>query len=137
MPAFGKDGLLTSEQVSTMVDYVSQISSKEDLTTHPGYTIFQNKCSSCHGMDAKGGREFGAPNLTDDIWLYGSDKAALRKTLYYGRSGVMPYWKGRLDDNTLRQLTVYIHSLGGGEESNPISEPVNVPPAGSSIPSQE
>lgn len=137
MPAFGKDGLLTSDQISTMVNYVTKLSSQEDLTSHPGYTIFQNKCSSCHGPDAKGGREFGAPNLADDIWLYGSDKTALRKTIYYGRSGVMPYWKGRLDDATLRQLTVYIHSLGGGEESNPISEPVNTSPAGSDAPSQQ
>ena len=40
-----------------------------------------------------------------------------------GRASVMPQWKGRLDENTIRQLTVYVHSLGGGEESEPVNEP--------------
>lgn len=123
MPSFGRDGLLTREQISTVTDYVTTLSSGIDVTSHAGHTIFQEKCASCHGVDGKGNREFGAPNLTDAIWMYGGSKDIIYKTIYNGRTGVMPFWKGRLDDNTIRQLTVYVHSLGGGEESEAQNEP--------------
>ena len=58
----------------------------------------------------------GAPNLTDAIWLYGSDKAAIVDGLWNGRAGVMPAWATRLDDSTIKSLTVYVHTLGGGEK---------------------
>lgn len=117
MPAFGKDGILDLQQISIMTDYVVNLSRAKDVSTHEGHAIFQEKCASCHGPDAKGKREFGAPNLTDAIWLYGEEKDVIYKTIYNGRSSVMPFWKGRLNDDTLRQLTIYVHSLGGGEES--------------------
>lgn len=122
MPAFGKDGLLNAKQVSTMADYVVNLSTGKDVSAHAGYTIFQEKCASCHSPDAKGNRAFGAPDLTDAIWLYGGSKDVIYTTIYTGRSGVMPLWKDRLDDNTLRQLTIYLHSLGGGEESESVNE---------------
>jgi cytochrome c oxidase cbb3-type subunit 3 len=34
-----------------------------------GKQVFADNCAVCHGADAKGNREFGAPNLTDAIWL--------------------------------------------------------------------
>ena len=123
MPAFGKDGLLKSAEVATMTSYVQKLSAGEDVAGHPGYTIFQQKCASCHGADGKGGRDFGAPNLTDGIWLYGKDMASLHTTISGGRAGVMPYWEGRLPEDTIRQLTVYIHSLGGGEKSEVVDVP--------------
>lgn len=123
MPGFGKDGLLSAQQVSAMTDYVMNLSAGKDISNHTAYPIFQEKCASCHSADGKGNREFGAPNLTDGIWLYGSSRDIIYKTIYNGRASVMPLWKGRLDDNTLRQLTIYVHSLGGGEESEPANEP--------------
>ena len=60
-------------------------------------------------------QELGAPNLTDKIWLYGSDEATLVETITNGRAGVMPAWVGRLDPSTIKALTVYVHSLGGGK----------------------
>jgi cytochrome c oxidase cbb3-type subunit 3 len=133
MPAFGKDGLLKPDQVSVMTDYIFLLSSGKDGSAHPGSIIFQSQCASCHGIDARGNREFGGPNLTDDLWLYGSSKSAIYKSIFYGRAGVMPHWKGRLDDNTLRQLSVYVHSLGGGEES----EAINAPESGPNTPAAE
>jgi cytochrome c oxidase cbb3-type subunit 3 len=59
--------------------------------------------------------EFGAPNLTDQIWLYGSDEATIVETITNGRSGVMPAWVGRLDPATIKALAVYVHTLGGGK----------------------
>ena len=80
-----------------------------------GKKIFADNCASCHGDDGKGNQEFGAPNLTDKIWLYGSDEATLVETITNGRAGVMPAWVGRLDPATIKALTVYVHSLGGGK----------------------
>jgi cytochrome c oxidase cbb3-type subunit 3 len=58
----------------------------------------------------------GAPNLTDKIWLYGSDKATIVQGIQNGRGAVMPTWGGRLSEPTIKALTVYVHTLGGGEK---------------------
>lgn len=118
MPAFGKDGLLTREQINDVVNFVVSLSDKTASNTKamPGHEIFQQNCASCHGSDAKGLHEFGAPNLTDAIWLYGGSRHDIFKSVYNAHAGMMPAWKSRLDDATLRQLSVYVHQLGGGEE---------------------
>jgi len=53
-------------------------------------------CAACHGPDGKGNPALGAPNLTDTVWLYGGDLAAIKQTIVAGRSGVMPAWQSRL-----------------------------------------
>ncbi|PCI57293.1 MAG: cytochrome-c oxidase, cbb3-type subunit III [Alphaproteobacteria bacterium] len=121
MPAFGKEGMLKNTEIEAVVDYVFSLSSQAaghggDHDLAKGQTIFAEQCASCHGLDGKGDREFGAPNLTDKIWLYGGDRASVFETVYSARSGMMPAWKDRLDKNTIRQLTIYLHQLGGGEE---------------------
>jgi cytochrome c oxidase cbb3-type subunit 3 len=116
MPAFGKDGLLNREEIEAVTDYVLSLSGGEEMGSYKhGAEIFKMQCAACHGEDGKGSREFGAPNLTDKIWLYGSDRKDVHKTIYSARSGMMPAWGDRLDENTIRQLTIYIHQLGGGE----------------------
>ncbi len=118
MLAFGRDGMLKPDQITTVANYVRSLSG---LSTAPGFDaaagkkIFAENCVSCHGDAGKGNPEFGAPNLTDQIWLYGSDEATIEETITNGRAGVMPAWIGRLDPVTIRALTVYVHSLGGGK----------------------
>ena len=118
MLAFGKEGVLKRDQIVTVANYVRSLSG---LPTAPGYDaaagakIFAENCVSCHGDNGKGNQELGAPNLTDKIWLYGSDEATLVETITNGRAGVMPAWAGRLDPTTIKALTVYVHSLGGGK----------------------
>lgn len=118
MLAFGKEGVLKRDQIVTVANYVRSLSG---LSTAPGYDaaagakIFTDNCTSCHGDNAKGNQELGAPDLTDQIWLYGSDEATLVETITNGRAGVMPAWVGRLDPVTIKALTVYVHSLGGGK----------------------
>ena len=118
MLAFGKEGVLKKDQIVTAANYVRSLSG---LPTSPGYDaaagkkIFTDNCTSCHGDNAKGNPELGAPDLTDKIWLYGSDEATLIETITNGRAGVMPAWVGRLDPSTIKALTVYVHSLGGGK----------------------
>ncbi len=118
MLAFGRDGMLKPEQIVTVANYVRSLSG---LSTEPGFNaaagkkIFDENCVACHGKDGKGNQEMGAPNLTDQIWLYGSDQATIVETITNGRAGVMPAWAGRLDPVTIKALTVYVHSLGGGK----------------------
>ena len=71
--------------------------------------------SACHGDGGKGNQELGAPNLTDAIWLYGSGEGAVAAQVKAPRHGIMPAWGARLGDTTVKELTVFVHSLGGGE----------------------
>jgi cytochrome c oxidase cbb3-type subunit III len=118
MLAFGKDGILKPDQIVTVAKYVRLLSG---LPTHSGYDaaagakIFAENCAVCHGDSGRGNPELGAPNLTDKIWLYGSDEAAIIETITNGRAGVMPAWEGRLDPSTIKAMAVYVHSLGGGK----------------------
>ena len=130
MPAFGKDGLLKDEEINAVVDYVMAWSAYGEGDAHGydhhgeshgetdlelGATIFKEQCASCHGPEGKGLEEFGAPNLTDDIWLYGGERETVFNTIYYARAGMMPAWKDRLDPNTIKQLTVYLYEMSGGQ----------------------
>ncbi len=116
MPAFGKDGLLKREEINAVTDYVLTLSGGDAASTfEQGQTIFKNQCASCHGENGKGLKEFGAPNLTDKIWLYGGKRKDIYETIMYSRAGMMPEWGTRLDENTIRQLSIYVHQLGGGE----------------------
>lgn len=118
MPAFGKDGILDSKQVHAVVDYVLSLSEGAgDKDVSEGATIYAENCAACHADNGKGLREFGAPNLTDKIWLFGGTKEAVYSSVFYAHAGVMPDWSKRLDENTIRQLAVYVHSLGGGEKT--------------------
>jgi len=118
MLAFGRDGVLKPDEIVTVANYVRSLSG---LSTRPGFDkaagekIFTENCTVCHGDNAKGNPELGAPNLTDRIWLYGSDEATIIETVTNGRAGVMPAWEGRLDTGTIKAMAVYVHSLGGGK----------------------
>lgn len=115
MPAFGATKVLTKQQVKDVAQYVMSLSDKAPANQE-GEAIFKGNCVACHGAAGKGNRELGAPNLTDKIWLYGDTTEDVIFTVTYARNGVMPYWKGRLDDAVIKQLSLYVHSLGGGEQ---------------------
>jgi cytochrome c oxidase cbb3-type subunit 3 len=118
MPAFGRDGMLKSEEINAVANHVRQLAG---LSTEPkadlakGKEIYAANCAACHGDAGKGNQEMGAPNLTDAISLFGMDMASLTETIANSRNGVMPAWKGRLDATTIKALTVYVHALGGGK----------------------
>jgi cytochrome c oxidase cbb3-type subunit 3 len=118
MLAFGRDGILKRDQIVTVANYVrslSGLSVRPGVDLAEGNKIFADNCATCHGDDAKGKQDVGAPNLTDKIWLYGSDEATIIETITNGRGGVMPAWTGRLDPVTVKALAVYVHTLGGGK----------------------
>lgn len=128
MPAFG--GVLTSAEINSVVTHVRTISGqqKPSAASTKGAAIFATNCAICHSADGKGLREFGAPNLTDQIWLYGGDANTIRTTITKSRYGVMPRWNNRLDPVTIKMLAAYVHSLGGGEAPPPVKVASNVQP---------
>lgn len=117
MPAFGVDGILDSNQINDVAEYVLSFTGKETdaEAAERGAEVFADNCAVCHGENGDGDRELGAPKLNDTVWLYGGDKATVVETITKARYGVMPTWEGRLDPVTIKQLAVYVHSLGGGE----------------------
>lgn len=115
MPAFGRDGLLDGNQVESVVSHVLSLSGNGPANA-AGAALFETNCAICHGADGIGQRDFGAPNLTDAISLYGNSRAQITNTVYNARNGVMPSWGGRLDPVTIKMLAAYVHSLGGGED---------------------
>ncbi|OBQ71192.1 cytochrome-c oxidase, cbb3-type subunit III [Mesorhizobium erdmanii] len=115
MPAFAD--IITPEQIAQVSAYVASLSGKvkDSSLVGPGAKVFAENCVACHGDNAKGNREFGAPDLTDAIWLYGSGETAIAEQVRSPKHGVMPAWLGRLGDTKVKELAVYVHSLGGGE----------------------
>lgn len=115
MPDFGE--VITPEQITQVSAYVASLSGpvRDASLVEPGAKVFADNCVACHGENAKGGREFGAPDLTDAIWLYGSGETAVASQVRAPKNGVMPAWVGRLGETTVKELAVYVHSLGVGE----------------------
>lgn len=118
MPAFGRDQMLEREQVRSVAAYVYSLS-------HPDYSVpgnidrieagrevFLTNCAPCHGEDANGSLDFGAPNLTDPYWLYGGDLDTIIASVHGGRQGHMPTWDERLTTAEIRTLALYVYDLG-------------------------
>ncbi|KUJ76573.1 cytochrome C oxidase Cbb3 [Ruegeria marisrubri] len=117
MPAFGRDELLTEEEIDQVVNYVMSLSGepRDAGAVEAGSVIYADNCAACHGEDATGDREQGAPNLSDAIWLFGGDYDSLTETVTNSRYGVMPAWNTRLTEAQIRAVATYVHQLGGGE----------------------
>ncbi|HET9702187.1 MAG TPA: cytochrome-c oxidase, cbb3-type subunit III, partial [Burkholderiales bacterium] len=107
-PAIGGDA-----GVKDVLNYVLSLSGeKHDAqAAAKGKQPFETVCGACHGPDGKGNHAIGAPNLTDKTWLYGRTEAAISETINKGRMGVMPAWKGKLDDAKVHLLTAYVWGL--------------------------
>ena len=117
MPAFGRDGILDRGQIADVAQYVMAFSdrARDPAAAQRGQAIFADNCAACHGEDGGGMREVGAPALNDAIWLYGNTAADVASQVTNPRHGVMPAWGARLGETTVKELAVYVHSLGGGE----------------------
>jgi len=117
MPAFLKSETLDKAAVNDVAEYVMSLSgtaSDQDAAGR-GKAIFAENCVDCHGDSGQGTADVGAPALNNNIWLYGGDKKTIVETVSYSRHGVMPAWGKILDPVTIKELTIYIHSLGGGK----------------------
>lgn len=114
MPAFGTDEILTAAEIGQVTDYVLSLTDKA-AGSPAGKALYVDNCESCHGDDGRGMMEQGAPNLVDALWLYGGSKDAIAAQIAKPKHGVMPAWASRLSDVSIKQLAVYVHSLGGGK----------------------
>lgn len=117
MPSFGRDNLLSTDQIDDLTDYVLLVSGQEHDPVAAGRVaeLYQQQCASCHAVDGTGDRTQGAPNLTDQEWLFGGSRDDIYNTIYNARNSHMPAWQDRLDDASIKALAVYVHTLGGGE----------------------
>lgn len=128
MPAFSE--VLDGAQIDQLANYVASLSGigHDAAKAAAGNALFHSEtaaCYYCHGNDAKGRKEIGAPNLTDNIWLWANvptapgeegKVSAIRGIIANGlNKGVMPAWAGRLSPEQIKVLTVYVHELGGGQ----------------------
>jgi cytochrome c oxidase cbb3-type subunit 3 len=128
MPAFNE--VLAGGQIDQLANYVAKQSGigHDAAKAAAGDALFHSEtaaCYYCHGADAKGRKDVGAPNLTDNIWLWADvpaaegdagKVAAIRGVIGNGlNKGVMPAWAGRLSPEQIKVLTVYVHELGGGQ----------------------
>jgi cytochrome c oxidase cbb3-type subunit 3 len=116
MPAFAD--VLEANEIRQVAAYVVSARGDEPhapAMIEPGKQIYQDNCAACHGEKAEGNREFGAPSLSDAIWLKASTEDQLIAQIRMPKHGVMPAWEERLGDATVKQLAIYVHSLGGGE----------------------
>jgi cytochrome c oxidase cbb3-type subunit III len=115
MLAFGRDGVLTRDDIRTLVGYVRSLSGADapEEVRAAGAQLFADNCASCHGGDGGGSTELGAPDLTDAFWIYGGGDAAIFETIFHGRQGWMPAWENRMGLAERKILTIYIQDLPG------------------------
>ena len=99
--------------VGNMVNYVRSLSGlvEADADTASAQPMFVALCSVCHTADGTGNKIFGAPNLTDDVWMYGSSFDDVRETITQGRNGMMPAHGELLGANRTKILAAYVASL--------------------------
>jgi cytochrome c oxidase cbb3-type subunit 3 len=129
MPAKGGNDELTSSDVDELASFVVALADGSASLNDDGELIkgsfaganalFQETCAGCHSGNAKGSNlngdyDTGAVNLTDGIWRFGGDLATVKNTILNGRTAEMPSFGARLDEVSLKILTVRVHQLGGG-----------------------
>jgi len=118
MPSFGHDGTLKPADIVATANYVHSLSglpTDADADLALGKKLFGDNCAACHGDDAKGNKDIGAPNLTTKVWLYGSSLGSIEERITNGGGAVMPAWQNKLSPTEIKAVTVFVHSLGGGK----------------------
>ncbi len=110
--ALGGDG-----GIDNMVTYVRSLSGlvEADAGAQSAQPMFVALCSACHMADGTGNTMLGAPNLTDDIWLYNSSEEMIRDIIVNGRNNMMPAHGDLLGENRTKILAAYVHSLSADE----------------------
>jgi cbb3-type cytochrome c oxidase subunit III len=124
MPGWGS--VLKDEQIDDITDYLVSLNKERLPFSHQadiagGRTLFKQHCVSCHGPDAAGNQEIGAPDLSDDVWLYGGDKTLIAHSIKQGLNGVMPSFEAYLTQPELIAVAAYVKHLAikaGAEQEN-------------------
>ncbi len=118
MPRFGADAILKPEEIEQVTDFVMTLykpTAPVAAGAAKGATVYAENCAACHGDKGEGKRDIGASALRSGVHLFGDSREAVRAQIVNPRQGVMPNWNVRLDEATIRAVTLYVHGLGGGE----------------------
>ena len=99
--------------IDEVTQYVLSLSGRATISelADAGKAKYEMFCAACHGADGTGNVQLGAPNLTDDVWLYGGSITRISESLRIGRNGIMPAQGEFLGDAKIHLLTAYIYSL--------------------------
>jgi cytochrome c oxidase cbb3-type subunit 3 len=111
MPPWG--AVLGQEGVFNVSEYVLALSGRrvnQDAAA-AGKEKFTQLCVACHGADGKGNPALGAPNLADDVWLYGGSQKSVMESIDKGRTGRMPAHAEFLGEAKGHLLAAYVYSL--------------------------
>lgn len=113
----GWQAALGEQGVREVVSYTLSLSGRSvnAKEAEAGKTKFA-VCAACHGTDGKGNPAVGAPDLTDQYWLFGGSRAAVTETVMNGRSGVMPAWKDILGEDKVQLVSAYVWSLSNSDK---------------------
>jgi len=125
MPGF-KDGM--SPQVAgDIAQYVRSLSglASDSIRVIRGKREYQNFCVACHGAEGKGNKALGAPNLTDDVWLYGSSENEIVNGIMNGRNNRMPAQAQKLTPEQIKMLTAWVWGLTNGKDFASASAPAS------------
>jgi len=108
---------LGEEGIRNVTHYVLQMAGRthDGLKATQGKDVFAANCAACHGADGTGNHALGAPNLTDDTWLYGSGESTIVETITKGRNGQMPAWGQFLGESKTHLLAAYVYGLSQGK----------------------
>ncbi|MCZ4339565.1 cytochrome-c oxidase, cbb3-type subunit III [Shewanella colwelliana] len=109
-----KGGLpIEDSELKGLTEYVVKLSGRDhdEALAAQGQGSFMKGCFACHGMDGTGNKFMGAPNLTDNAWLYGGSRGVIEQSIKNGRSGVMPAWKDVLGEEKVHVISAYVYSL--------------------------
>ncbi|MAC32371.1 MAG: cytochrome-c oxidase, cbb3-type subunit III [Haliea sp.] len=111
MPAWGQ--ILGDSGIAQATEYVLSLNGRsvDEAQAAKGKEIFASYCAACHGPDGKGNKAFGAPNLTNGIWLYGGTREQIAHSLRAGRNGVMPAFSDTLTEDKIHIISAYVYSL--------------------------
>lgn len=122
--------------MSDLAHYVLSLSG----SPHNEIKAFKGKqywgaCAACHGMDGKGNKALGAPNLTDNYWLHGWGEAAIVGIIKNGRTNVMPAQNAKLSPEQIHVVAAYVMSLSGGAlaPAKAASQQARAEPAGAAV----
>jgi len=115
MPAFGRDQVLQRADIENVVAYLLSLSQPGTVPiagkADAGKAVYTATCAICHGPDAKGKTDVGAPDLTDSFWQYGGDQSSIYLSVWGGHQGHMPTWEGRLSPLERKILALYLVDL--------------------------
>jgi cytochrome c oxidase cbb3-type subunit 3 len=117
MPPLG--AALGDQGVNEVANYVLTLSGgkADTVLAEAGKTRFVTICAACHGPEGKGNVAIGAPNLTDNVWLYGSTIDDIKSSVRDGRSGKMPAWEPIIGKDRARLVGAWVLAQSNSAEA--------------------